>query len=91
MHLTYEPHRIYAVDESGMLLAEITFPALSGEVVDLNHTFVHDSLRGQGAADQLTRAALMEIEAHGWKVVPSCPYAARWFEKHPEKSGLLSK
>ena len=48
-----EPTRVYALDGSGRLVAEITFPETAPGVYTIDHTFVDASLRGQGVADQL--------------------------------------
>ena len=42
-----EKGRIYAVDANGKLLAEVTFPD-DGNTAVIDHTFVDESLRGQG-------------------------------------------
>ena len=55
MEFCKEPGRIFATDETGKLLAEVTFPEQEGIAV-INHTFVDGSLRGQGVAGQLLRA-----------------------------------
>ena len=89
LDLQYEQNCIFANDESGKRIAEITFPAVSEKVVDIDHTFVDPSLRGQGAADLLMRAAVSDIEKKGLKTRTSCPYAAKWFLKHTEFSDLL--
>ena len=49
MKFQYEAERIYAEDEAGRLLAEVTLPVKDG-VANITHTFVDDSLRGQGVA-----------------------------------------
>ena len=50
MKYIHEPHRIFACDPDGQLLAEITFPFSASEVVNINHTYVHPALRGQATA-----------------------------------------
>ena len=65
MILHYEKERVYAKDENGMLLAEITFPETADGWADIDHTFVDPSLRGQGLADKLVRAALQQIAEAG--------------------------
>jgi hypothetical protein len=85
-----EPHRIFAHDKSGTLIAEITFPINPDGIIDIEHTFVDSSLRGQGVADQLMCAALAEIRKTGSKVTLSCDYAKRWFKKHPDQSDILA-
>ena len=84
------PGRIYAEDTAGRLLAEITFPTVRSGVADINHTFVDRSLRGTGVADQLMRAALTAIRADGNRVIATCPYAAAWFDKHPDQTDILA-
>lgn len=88
MKFQYEPGRIYAVDPSGTLLAEVTFPASNGVAV-VDHTFVDPSLRGQGIADKLLTAAVEQIRSQGLKARATCSYAVKWFEQHPEHSDLL--
>lgn len=90
MEFQSEEYRIYATDDSGKLLAEITFPIDAHGAYEINHTFVDSSLRGKGIADQLMRAAVEQITRAGAKIVPTCSYARKWFEKHPEQNGTLA-
>lgn len=86
----FEENRIYAEDKTGKLLAEITFPKAETGVVEIDHTFVDDSLRGQGIAGQLMEMAVSLLRMRGDKARPTCPYAVSWFEKHPEQQeGML--
>ena len=59
MEFQREPGRIYAMNGE-KLVAEVTFPERDGVAV-IDHTFVDDSLRGQGVAGQLVRAAVDQI------------------------------
>ena len=81
--LISEPTRVYALDDAGKLVAEITFPLKEPNVYCIVHTFVDTSLRGQGMADRLVRAALEQIRANGGTPVATCSYASAWLEKHP--------
>ena len=83
-----ETGRISARDESGKLLAEVTFPDRDG-AAEIDHTFVDPSLEGRGVAGQLLQAAADALRAECRKVRPTCSYAVRWFEKHPEQRDLL--
>ena len=87
MEFQKEPGRIYAAD-GDRLVAEVTFPARDGVAV-IDHTFVDDSLRGQGVAGQLVRAAVDQIRADGMKAQATCSYARMWFAQHPEEADLL--
>ena len=82
--------RIFALGTNGELLAEVTFPTGPDGIADINHTFVDESLRGQGVANQLLQAAAQELWAQGRKTKTSCWYAAQWFAKHPQEQDLLA-
>lgn len=88
MKFQREQGRIFALDDSGKLIAEVTYPAVNG-ISDIEHTFVDDSLRGQGVAAQLMEAAAQEIRAAGLSAKLTCPYAVKWFALHPEHADLL--
>lgn len=90
MEFLEEKGRIYAVDANGKLLAEVTFPD-DGNTAIIDHTFVDESLRGQGTASKLLRQAVDSIRRQGKKARPVCSYAAAWFEKHPEEKDLLEE
>lgn len=82
MNYIIENNRIYSEDESGKLLAEITFYEKENGVFCIDHTFTDDSLRGQGIAGQLVRLAADKIQEMGGKVTATCSYAKHWLEKH---------
>lgn len=86
MDFTYETNRIYLADDAGKTLAEVTFPDVSSKCVNINHTFVDQSLSGQGIASKLVEAAALQLRKQGKRAFTSCSYAAKWFAKH---SGYL--
>lgn len=75
MELIKETNRIYATNEEGAVVAEITFAVTEEGVCTIDHTEVDDSLRGQGIAAKLVEAAVEEIKAQGKKVDATCSYA----------------
>lgn len=85
MEFFTEKDRIYANDTFGKLIAEVTFPTKDG-ISTIDHTFVDDSLRGQGIAGELVKLAADKILANGNKIAATCPYAVAWFQRHPEYS-----
>ena len=92
MKFIHEQNRIYANDEKGKVVAEITFPEEDSGVVNIDHTFVDTSLRGQGIASKLMQEACKEIEDQGKRAIPTCPYAIKWFEKnHRDRERLVKK
>lgn len=91
MNFTHNENQIALYSETGDLLAEITFPYTDAQkdTVNVDHTFVDASLRGQGIAGKLMIELVKELSDRNLKAVPTCSYAVNWFEKHPEYSGLL--
>ena len=85
-----ERDRVQVLDGQWNVLAEVTFPVVEPGIVEINHTFVDESLRGQGVAGQLMGRAVASIAASGYYARPTCSYAVSWFEKHPEHAGLLA-
>lgn len=89
MDFIYEDEKIYSKDAEGKLLAQVTFPLSKEGYYDINHTFVHPSVRGQGIADQLLSAAVKKIQQSGKKAHATCSYAKKWEGLHPEYSDLF--
>lgn len=89
MEFKYKDNMIYLENEQGEVVAKITFPETEEGVVDINHTFVDVSLRGQGVAGKLMEEAYRKIKEENKKAVPTCSYAVQWFEKHAECRDVL--
>lgn len=83
-------HKIWMEDEKGKVIAEIDFPEVGENTVNITHTEVDPSLGGQGIAGKLTEAAAKKIQASGKKAELSCSYAIKWFGKHDEYREILA-
>lgn len=90
MEFVTEENRVFAESAKGAVLAEVLFPDLDEHTVEITHTYVDVSLRGQGIAGQLLLATAKQLRAQGKKALPSCSYAVQWFKKHPEYTDLLA-
>ena len=82
MNFITEDNRIYMNDDAGKMLAEITFPKTGDNEYTIDHTFVDDSLRGQGIASKLVQAAVDEISSRGAELKATCSYAVKWIDKN---------
>jgi hypothetical protein len=89
MDLKYENNRFFTENENGETLAEVTFPQIAEDAVCIKHTFVDESLRGQGEAARLIDAVVGWLRSEGRKAEVTCPYAIKWFEQHPEARDVL--
>ncbi|MEO7052274.1 MAG: GNAT family N-acetyltransferase [Rhodanobacter sp.] len=63
---------------------------LDSDVMTITHTGVPAKVGGRGIAAALVQAALDSARGAGWKVVPSCSYAAAWMQRHPTYDDLLA-
>jgi predicted GNAT family acetyltransferase len=79
----------YSVD--GSVLAEVDFPEVSPGLRDITHTFVDDTLRGQGIAGQLMERVAAQLRSENKKARLTCSYAQSWFGKNPEYSDIVEK
>lgn len=62
---------------------------ISGNAVDLTHTEVEGGHEGEGLGSQLAKYALDDIRAQGQQVIPSCPFIAKYIERHPAYQDLV--
>lgn len=89
MNFTYDKNRIWLANETGEAIAFVDFPEFEPGKVEVTHTVVDPSLRGQGVAGKLMEALAGQLAEDGRKAELTCSYAIRWFTKHPEHRDLL--
>ncbi len=70
-------------------LAELVYRTRAGRLV-LVHTEVPDALGGRGLGGQLVLAAIDKAAQSGMTVVPLCPFARSWLERHPAEAAKVS-
>ncbi|MZD09788.1 GNAT family N-acetyltransferase [Streptomyces sp. SID5785] len=52
------------------------------------HTEIDDAFAGRGLAAVLVREALDDVRAAGLRIVPVCPYVAKFLKKHEEYADI---
>jgi predicted GNAT family acetyltransferase len=60
-----------------------------GHIV-LTHTEVASAYEGKGLAGRLAAGALDAARERGLRVVPQCPYIARYIQRHPDYADLVA-
>ena len=85
-----EEDRIIGIDDEGNVLAEVTFPEEEENIVNINHTFVDDSLMGHGVANTLIEKAYEKVKSENKKAIPTCVFAIKWFKEHLDKNDILA-
>ncbi|MFJ9558614.1 GNAT family N-acetyltransferase [Streptomyces fuscichromogenes] len=48
------------------------------------HTEIDEAFAGQGLGAQLVQQALADVRASGMRIVPVCPYVAKFLKRHEE-------
>jgi uncharacterized protein len=69
----------------GDLLAELKYHR-NGKRFVLLHTEVPTELEGRGIGGRLVMAAIDRAARQGLTVVPLCPFARTWLERHAEEA-----
>ena len=64
-------------------LAELVY-RIRGDRLVLIHTEVPFELEGRGIGGRLVTAAVDRAAREGLTLVPLCPFARGWLERHPE-------
>ncbi len=63
---------------------------LHGDRLAIPHVEAPPALRGTGTAGRLMTGVLEMVRERGLKVVPTCPYAAAFIQRHREYQDLLA-
>ena len=64
-------------------VAELIYRLRAGRLV-LTHTEVPPTLEGRGIGGKLVAAALDRARQDGLTIVPLCPFARSWLQRHPD-------
>ncbi len=89
LDIHHEPAAHRFVARIGGDAAVLEYETLEAKALDYHHTFVPPGLRGGGIASQLTDFALRYARDNGLKVRPTCPFVARYLQRHPEFQPLV--
>jgi len=61
------------------------------KTLTLVHTEVPPELGGRGLGGIIVKAALEDAKNQGLRVVPQCPFARNYIERHEEYAELVSR
>ncbi len=81
--------RHYINDESGNMIAEITYAVQHPDTMVVDHTEVKEDLQGQDIGLQLVEAVVEHARAKGRKIVPVCTFAKAIIERKEEFGDVL--
>ncbi len=81
-HVDNQHHgEFYLEDDQGKRIAEISYVWSGEQKIIANHTWVDDSLRGQGMARQLLDTLVEFARQKQLKIIPTCSYVDVMFRR----------
>jgi len=88
----HEPDaRRYVLRVDDSLVAVVDY-SLSPTSISFTRTFTNPQFRGKGYAAEIVKFAVDDVESTSERsIVPMCWYVSEWFEKNPDRAGLLSR
>jgi predicted GNAT family acetyltransferase len=72
----------------GELAGLATYRVRDGVVI-VTHSEIDPSFRGRGLASELARQTLDTLRERGDRVVPACPFFAKYVAEHPEYDDIV--
>lgn len=84
-----DKNKFYIGETSTNPIAEITFVPTDDDKLIVNHTYVSNSLRGQGIAMKLVETVIEYARAENKKIVPVCSYVVNVMSNKDEYKDIL--
>ena len=72
----------------GELAGLATYRVRDGVVI-VTHSEIDPTFRGHGLASELARQTLDTLRERGGRVVPACPFFAKYVAEHPEYDDIV--
>lgn len=89
-HEEYGSRGAFFIEQSGRRIAELTYGRTSAGVVNIDHTEVDHSLRGQGVARLLLDAAVRWARETHTQFSATCSYAAAQFARDASLADVVA-
>lgn len=80
----------FFIERDGRHIAEITYQYQNEATIVADHTWVDNSLRGQGVARQLLDVLVAFAREKHLKIVPTCSYVDVMFQREAEFADVVA-
>lgn len=80
----------FFIERDGRHIAEITYQYQNEATIVADHTWVDNSLRGQGVARQLLDVLVAFAREKQLKIVPTCSYVDVMFQREAEFADVVA-
>ena len=86
-----DEHDRYVIEVDGRVIGVAEYVQRAGDLTDFVHTEIDDAHQGAGLAGRLIGAAVDDVESRAeGPIRATCPAVAAWFERHPDRQGVLA-
>ena len=91
MNILKGDHKFYIGEDETNPIAQITYKDQDEHTIIADHTYVSESLRGQGVAGKLFDKLIEYAEEENKKIVPECSYVKVKLQRSPQLKHLISE
>lgn len=91
MEIKAEENKFYIGNDPENPDAEIHYVPTDSKVINIDHTYVSESLRGDGVGEMLVEKVVDYAREKDLQVKATCPFAKEEIENHPEFEDVLAK
>ena len=88
-HIELSGKGAFVIKRDHERIAELTYER-EGDTINIDHTEVDQSLRGQGVGEQLVEEAVKFARENDMKITATCPYASKKLSRNSEYSDVFS-
>ncbi|MCU1457547.1 MAG: GCN5-related N-acetyltransferase [Actinomycetia bacterium] len=80
----------FEIHVDGELAGYARYLRRAGRII-LVHTEIDGAFEGQGLGSKLAAGVLDDVRSRNLKVVPLCPFMAKYIERHPDFADLVDE
>ena len=91
LHVRHEASARRFAARIGDKIAYLSYEEPEAGTVNYAHVYVPPEHRNRGIAGKITRIALDHARQEGLRVIPGCPYVARYIRQHTEYEDLVER
>lgn len=91
MEIVKADNSFYVGESPEAMEAEITFTLVDTDLIQIDHTYVSETLSGKGVGLQLVNKVVELARQENRKIMPVCPFAKKVMTKSDEYLDVLAE
>ncbi len=81
----------FYIEKDGEWLAELAYTKADDSRIEIDHTEVDESLRGEGIGEKLVEEAVRFARENNLKIVATCPFAKKVIDENTDFQDVLTE